>query len=65
MVKVRAANISYMFVGEVLHVSANKGEGIITIGPRGDILWRSEVGQNFLDDYCDTRVNQISTDFIG
>jgi hypothetical protein len=40
-----------MFVGEV---SANKGEGIITIGARGQILRRAEVGQYFLDDCRDT-----------
>jgi hypothetical protein len=27
--------------------SANKGEGIITIGARGEILRRAEVGQSF------------------
>jgi hypothetical protein len=37
-----------MFVGED---SANKGEGVITIGTRREILRRAEVGQNFLD-YC-------------
>jgi hypothetical protein len=34
-----------MFVGEV---SANKGEGILTIGAWGEILWPAELGKKFL-----------------
>jgi hypothetical protein len=41
-----------MFVGEVF---ANKGDGIMTIGARGEILRRAEVGQKCLDDYSVTR----------